>query len=193
MSQGDVRVFGLVAGTHVLEDIGMDVPHGREVVIPADKASRSKDLWRAIGQKCIFRLPDQPVPQHAAPVTFIRDDVLQERNSFLEQRNKQLEEENRQLRESLRQAMAQQDRLDTILQAIQTMPTPSTVYVNGGSAPAAPKDEIADGTAPQFIPAEIAPKDAETRIDTKREATDSSGVSAAADRLRKMRKQAGDG
>ncbi len=191
---GDVRVFGLVAGTHVLEDIRMDVPHGREVVIPADLAARSKDLWRAISQKRIFQLPSQPPPPHAAPVTFIRDDVLQERNRFLEQRNKELEDENGRLREALRQSMAQGDRLDTILKAIQSMPAPQAVYVNGAGPASAPREEIADGTAPQFIPAEIAPKDAETRIDAKREeAADSSGISAAAERLRKMRKQSSDG
>lgn len=189
MTTGDVRVFGLVAGTHVLEDIGMDVPHGREVIIPAEKAARSRDLYRAIGQKCIFLLPPQPVPQHAAPHTFIRDDVLQERNQFLESHNKALEEENRSLREQLRAALAQQDRLDAILRAIQNMPAPQVVQVAGsaGLLPP-PKEEIADGTAPQFIPDQIAPKDAETRIAVKTQTADSSSVASAADKLRELRK-----
>ncbi len=187
MTTGDVRVFGLVAGTHVIEDIRMDVPHGREVIIPADKAVRSKDLYRAIGQKCIFLLPSQPGPQHTAPVSHVRDDVLQERNQFLEQRCRQLEEENKQLRESFRAAMAQQDRLDTILRAVQAVKLPETIFVNGHGAPAS--QEIADGTAPQFIPTEIAPKgEVESRIDVNRKTGDAASISDAVDKLRKLRK-----
>jgi hypothetical protein len=187
VNPGDVRVFGLVAGTHVLEDIGMDVPHGREVIIPADKAARSRDLYKAIGQKCVFRLPDQPMPTHVAPVSHIRDDVLHERNQFLEKRNKQLEEENIQLRDSLRTAMAQQDRLDTILQAIKAVKLPDTIHVNGHHAAPAARTEIADGTAPQFIASEIAPKNADTRIGVQGEAGDFV-VTDAAEKLRKLRK-----
>jgi hypothetical protein len=188
MSAGDVRVFGLVSGTHVLEDIGMDVPHGREVVIPADKAARSKDLYRAISQKCVYQLPAQPGPQHVAPVTIIRDDVLQERNQFLELRCKQLEQENEQLRGSLRSALAQGERLDTILKAIQDVKFPEAVYINApGAVETKVADEIADGTAPQFIPDGIAPKDVEARIDIKAQTSDSS-VSSAADKLRRLRK-----
>ncbi len=187
MNPGDVRVFGLVTGTHVLEDIAMDVPHGREVVIPADKAARSRDLYKAIGQKCIFRLPDQPTATYVAPVTHVRDDVVQERNQFLEKRNRQLEEENAQLRESLRVAMTQQDRLDTILQAIQAVKLPEFVHVNGQAAPVAARPEIADGTAPQFIASEIAPKNADTRIGVQVEEGDFS-VADASERLRKLRK-----
>ncbi len=189
MTTGDVRVFGLVVGTHVLEDIGMDVPHGREVVIPADKAARSKDLYRALSQKRIFLLPAQPV-QHTPPPTIIRDDVLQERNQFLEQRNKQLEEENGQLREQLRMSMAHGERLDVILKAIQNMPAPQVVHKNGAGHAAAPVSEVADGTAPQFIPDQIAPKDAETRIAAKTEMAES-GVSSAADKLRELRRNRG--
>jgi hypothetical protein len=192
MSNGDIRVFGLVAGTHVLEDIGMDVPHGVEVIIPAEKASRSKDLYKAIGQKCIFQLPSAPAPTHAAPGTHIREDILQERNQFLEQRNKQLEEEIKQLRADLGSARAQQESLDTILKAIRDVKVPAAVYVNGGPAVAQkPQQELADGSAPQFIPNEIAPKDAETRIDMVRQETADSEVSGAAGKLRKMRR--GDG
>jgi hypothetical protein len=187
MSAGDVRVFGLVAPQHVIEDIAIVVPHGREIVIPADKAGRSKDLYRAINQKCIFKLPDPPAPVHQAPITHVKDDILQQRCQFLEARNRLLEEENAGLRESLRAAMSQQAQLDSILQAVKNV----TVVGGYGVAPvaAAPREELADGTAPQFIPGDIAPKNAEARIDlVTTEADDSSSVSDAAARLRKMRK-----
>jgi hypothetical protein len=197
MGTGDVRVFGLVAGTHVLEDIGMDVPHGREVIIPADKAARSKDLYRAIGQKRIFQLPSQPSPQHMAPAGHVHDDVLQERNRFLEHRCKQLEEEKQRLQEenhglqaSLRSALAQheKDGLNTILQAIQGLKASGTVAASG-QAPL-PREELADGTAPSYIPSNITPLDAETHIEVRRETGDSD-VSMAAERLRRLRRGAG--
>lgn len=95
----------MVVGTQPLADIGMDVPYGREVIIPAEKAARSRDLYKAISQKQIFQLPAQPGPQHVAPLGHVKDDLLQERNQFLEQRCKHLDEENKQLREALRTAM----------------------------------------------------------------------------------------
>ncbi len=197
MGVGDMRVFGMVVGNYVIHDIGVTVPHGREVTIPADKASKSKDLHKGLSQKSIFLLPSQPAPQHVAPVTHIRDDILQERNGFLEARCKQLEEENKRLldenqrvQESLRLSASQgeQERMDTILKAIQGIKTGPVTYVNG-AAPVSRAD-VADGTAPQFIPAEIAPKDAESRISTQRQTGDM-GVSDAADKLRKMRRGAG--
>jgi hypothetical protein len=189
---GDVRVFGLVAGTHVLEDIGMDVPHGREVTIPAEKAARSKDLYRAVNQKRIFLLPAPPVSQHVAPVTHIRDDVLQERNQFLEARNKQLEEENAQLREALRKAMSQEERLDFIYKALQQGLPVLTTSAASAEVRTFPAMEIADGTVPQFIPAEIAPKDVQAHIAATRAEGDASGLSEAAARLKKMRQGAAD-
>ena len=120
MGSEDVRVLGLVAGIHVVEDIGVSVPLGVTVSIPSDRAGMSKDLWRAVGQKKLFQWPQGTAPQHVAPTTHVRDDVLQARNLFLEERVRQLEEENRQLRHSLEAALAQQERLDRILLARPT-------------------------------------------------------------------------
>ena len=193
---GDVRVFGLVVGQHVLEDISIGIPHGREVVIPGDLAQRSKDLWRAISQKRIFQLPSQPAPQYTAPVTHIRDDVLQERNGFLEAKCKQLEsenqrlqDENQRLQEGLRLAATQQSgaQLETILKAIQDIKLVSPVYVSGSPVHTPIREEVADGSAPSFIPSEIAPKGADTRIVVQR-GTGDGGVSDAADKLRKLRR-----
>ena len=184
-----MRVFGLVVGTHVIADIGMAIPHGREVLIPGDKVVRSRDLQRALTQKCVFQLPPNP-PQHVAPPTHVRDDVLQERVRSLEVQNKHLQEENDQLRESLRGALAHQGRLDTILEAIQQAKLGPLPGSPGAQTIPAPRDELADGTAPQFIPDTIAPKDAEIRIDVVKHSADSS-VSDAAEKLRKMRRGPG--
>lgn len=186
----DVRVLGMVAGIHVIEDIGVSVPHGVTVPISADQAGMSKDLWRAVGQKKLFQWPQGTAPQHVAPNGHVRDDVLQERNRFLEERVRQLEEENRQLRATLDAALAQQDRLDRILGALEgggRGPAPAHRHTNGQAATA----EVADGAVPQFIPSEIAPKDASARIDLiKQEGTDTDALDAKA-ALRKLRRADG--
>ena len=136
--------------------------------------------------------------QHTAPVGHVPDDVLQERNRFLEHRCKQLEEENRRLQDenrslqtSIRDTLAQheKDHLSTILQAIQGL------KASGGAIPVSAqaslsREEIADGTAPSYIPSSITPLDAETHIEVRRETGDSD-VSMAAERLRKLRRGAG--
>jgi len=53
---GNVVVFGISPDTVMLEDIQMDVPHSTSVTIPEDLALKSKDLWRALSQRRIFRL-----------------------------------------------------------------------------------------------------------------------------------------
>lgn len=187
MSTGDIKVIGLVMGTHVLEDIGMDVPHGATVTIPADRATRSKDLWRAISQKLLFQIQTGPgsgyvpTPPRALPVP---GDVLQARVHELEARNKRLEEENKTLRDALQASLAQSSKFDAIMVAIQQQGLAPRV---GAIGPVVGVD-VADGTAPQFIPAEIAPKGAETRIDVVKKESGDSDVSAAAGQLRKLRK-----
>jgi hypothetical protein len=178
----------------------MDVPFGQVVTIPGLQAARSKDLWRAIGQKLIVRVPGHfgtALPQrYPTPPTAVQDDVLQARVQFLDQRVKQLEAENEALRKdrdglqsALQTALSQQDRLDSILSAIEKVKS-VPVIVQGGvpGAVVRPTDEIADGAAPQFIPSEIAPKDASARIDVVAQEADDSGLSDAAGRLRKLRK-----
>ena len=166
---------------------------GVTVSIPSDRAGMSKDLWRAVGQKKLFQWPQGTAPQHVAPTTHVRDDVLQARNLFLEERVRQLEEENRQLRHSLEAALAQQERLDRILLAVEGVRTVSSApaQVSGHHGHHASNGEVADGTAPQFIPSEIAPKDASTRIDlVKQEGTDTDMLDAKA-KLRKFRRADG--
>lgn len=180
----DIRVIGLVMGTHVIEDIAMDVPHGVTVTIPADKAAISKDLWRGIGQKCMFQLPSAPPPAHV-PIQRMADDTpLHERIHALQERNKQLEEENQALKEGLRTSQQDQQRkLDSILSAIQT----GAFVQRAGKGVGILATELADGQAPTFIPSEIRPKEAETRIESRKEEAEGAGISGAVERLRKMR------
>jgi hypothetical protein len=145
---GDMRVIGLVHGTHVLEDIGMDVPYGVTVYIPADKAMRSKDLHRAISTRCIFPLPSAGMPASSAHKA--QEDVFQERIRVLEGEIQHLRSENLRLRiegdtlraekdrlgtAPLRDASVSEQKLDAILAALQkgALPrgaVPSTALVH---------------------------------------------------------------
>jgi len=189
----DIRVIGLVMGTHVIEDIGMDVPHGVTVIIPADKAARSKDLWRSISQRCLFKLPSAAPPSQQAPVAVKQDaEAIKQRLDTLESRNASLEHESRALRQQLAQA---QDRQQQVLEAIlgQLQKQPQVVQVTsvgGSSGSSVARGEVADGSAPTFIPNQIKPEDAQTRIDTK-ESTSDSNVSSVADRLKRLKQQQG--
>ena len=187
---GDIRVIGLVAGTHVIEDIGRDVPHGVTVTIPGELALQSKDLWRAISQKCLFQLPTAAPPPHMSTPVFTDSDkaVLEAQIRELETQVRVLEAENRALKE-LAQTTASSDKLDAILMAIQSGQM-SMGAATGGVRPAArPSQEVADGTAPTFLPSEIRPRDVDARIEERKE-TQVSDVSSAAGRLRKLRKGA---
>ncbi len=189
MNGGDVRVMGLVMGTHMIEDIRMDVPHGMIVSIPAEQAAISRDLWRAISQKCLFQLPSTPAPSPSAPPPRLAADV--ERIRVLEERVQLLERENTQLREALQTSQVQQGKLDRILTLLQSGGI--AVVDRMEIAPNAPRPALAptvNGEAPQFIPAEIRPKEVSVHIEDAKGETVTSGVSDAAEQLRKLRKAA---
>jgi hypothetical protein len=181
MQKGDIKVIGLVAGTHVIEDIGRDVPHGMTVTIPVELAVRSKDLWRAISQKCLFQLPTVAAPPQYPPPDQEKP-RLEARILDLEAKVRMVTAENLTLREELRRgAQDQSQKLDSILAAIQ----------NGipmaGVRPGRPPEEVADGTAPTFLPSRIKSDDLTAHIDIQGESS-TADVAGAAERLRKMRK-----
>jgi predicted nuclease with TOPRIM domain len=199
MNPGDVHVHGLVVNTHVIEDIRIDIPYGRDVVIPADKAAVSRDLWRAINQKKLIQLFPQATSMSMPSIIHIRDDVLQERNQTLERRCKSLEEENRNLQEenknlresnkslqeALKASVQQQNQLDSILNLLQSGGIQRS---NGPEVLSFPK-EVADGNVPMFFPSDLVPKDTVSRIEVKQEVDTSSDVSGNSEKLRKLRRK----
>jgi hypothetical protein len=179
---GDVRVIGLVAGTHILEDIARDVPHGVTVTIPGELAVRSKDLWRAISQKCIFQLPSAspPSPQLGYDIGQLEGQI-----SDLAARLRALEAENKLLREKTETQTAR--KLDEIISVLQSRP--QTVVITEKEVKTVKPEERVDGTAPIFLPSKLHPDGAAVvRIDVPGENA-SSDVIDAANRLRKMRKE----
>lgn len=178
---GDVTVLGLKSDTCVLADIGMDVPHGRVVTIPADRAVRSKDLYRGINQGYLFRLS---IPAAANPAL----NVLQAEAQSLRERVAQLEAENKTLRERLAQAEARaplDGKLDAILAALQSgrsLP---------GALPSLAKEVaeplVVEVAPPPFIPSKIQRDDMRGHVMTET-AEGAGDVSSAAAKLREMRR-----
>jgi hypothetical protein len=181
-SQGDVTVFGLMVPTCVIPDITMDVPHGHTMVIPAEKAHVSKDLWRLIGQKCLFQMRSGPRPAMPSPYA-----------TSISSRQQKLEDENAQLRSDIAQQQRAsadtQAKLDTILGLLQSgaLSVASASHVVAGTAQ---KTEVStvDGSAPTFIPTTITPEGAQARIESKKEESTSTATSSAS-KLREMRKK----
>lgn len=174
----DVTVFGLLVPTCVLHDIGMDVPHGETVVIPAEKAQRSKDLWRSIGQKQIFRLMQGP--QSKKPFPPLDPHILP-----IPDRTKELEAENQALKTAL---STQAAKLDTILSLLQAG-IPLSALTAAPRASTAPVSQVVGGEAPAFIPSSITPENSEARIEPKRAEVDNTDVSGAAGKLRELRQK----
>jgi hypothetical protein len=194
---GDIRVIGLVSPAHLIEDIGRDVPHGVEVVIPVDLAMRSKDLWRGISQHFLAQLPtiaptqirqlSAPDPERPRLESRIRE--LEALVRGLEAQLSAVEATNLTLKAELQRGTRDSTKLDTILAALQShsqAPPPQATAWGSPGLRAAPRQEVADGTAPQFLPSEIKPKDVTARIDIQGEES-LSDVSGIGDRLRKLR------
>jgi len=189
----DIRVMGLVHPSHLVEDISVGVAFGVTVIIPAGKAALSKDLWTAISQKRLFKMPSAGPPgvvvapgQVAATAKDTAN--IQTRLQSLEARNGQLEDESRKLREQLAASQEkQQSTLEAILEAVKAAPgVGHHVQGSNGAVSTQAASDVADGSAPTFIPEAIRPKEAEVRIESQ-DASAASDVSSVTDRLRKMR------
>lgn len=196
---GDVVVFGLDTQTVPLDDIMMDVPHARTVTIPEDKALRSKDLWRAISQKRIFRLsPDPspkvtlPVPAAPPPAAPTGPSQAETRLVDVEAENASLKAENASLRarvELLTAHAAGNGKLDEILQLLRERPVLMAAPAANvkGVSKIAMEEGVVEVDAPAFVPGEIRPKDVETRVEVSSETSHGGSVSGATDALRRLR------
>lgn len=177
--KGDVTVFGITMGQYVIEDIRVIVPQHEVVVIPADKAFQSRDLWRAINQRKVFQL-------HAGTKTWPNGQVppavetaaLADQNKMLEQALADQKAQNA----AVLEAMAEQSRV--IQQLMQTV---TNLRVAPGAS--APQTENPSADAPMYVPSTVKPDVIEQRIKTQQSSSDASGVDNARSKLRAFRKK----
>lgn len=181
----DVRIIGLQMTTVLIEDIAMDVPHGVTVVIPAEKAARSKDLWRLLSQKQLFRLNAGPFADYPNPNPALPNAEVER----LQEEKRLLEEQNRLLRLQLDR---QGGKLDAILAALETQRlAPQIVHVvapNGTASPSGAPSEVVDAGVPTFIPSQIKPENVESHVEVQSETSEGSGIAGAGEALRRLRK-----
>lgn len=192
MMVGDVTVVGLDTSTVVLLDIGMDVPHRVVVTVPADRATLSKDLWRAISQRRLFQLHAGPATQ--APVRPVvppmASDAWQNKCRALEAENAQLRSRVAELEAHVCPVVPTSDptgKLDEILALLRSGGTVVAV----GQAPAARAEQkgVVEVDVPAFIPTEIKPKDIEGRMaEVQSETSEATNLGSAASALRKFRR-----
>ncbi len=186
---GDITVLGLHPTVCILADIGMDVSHGSTVVIPAEKAARSRDLWRCISQKYLFQIKAGVSIPNTLP------NPLQAENTELRERVRYLEEENRILREARKATESNQHgKLDAILALLQRSPERMPLDIREGapspvSAPAKTEVEVVEIEPPPFIPSKIRSEEPlEGRVRTERENSEGT-VTEATNRLRELRQR----
>jgi len=180
----DVQVVGLVPETVSLADIGMDVPHGIVVRVPADKASNSKDLWRAINQHRIFRLMAGPIAvvPAAAPAP-VADSRLVE-----------VERENAELRAALalkgQELQAERARMDEVLTLLRGLGVPMAGHIMAvPRVTAAPKpSDVVEIETPTFIPSTIKGDMSDSRVTVEEGGSEGGSVSDARSALRRLRR-----
>lgn len=188
---GEIIVAGLVTGTHMIEDIGIAVPHKVAVRIPADLALRSKDLWRGISQSRLFQLSGGAGLHVAKTPT---DDA---------NRVGQLEIENKRLRRELEAEKNRSAGLESLLSGLQTqlqgvqsaigrleaLPRVVAPMMTSTVASTTPAEaiEVVGGDIPTFLPSRIHPEEAEAQIRSTTETADTANVPLALSKLRQMR------
>lgn len=187
--KGDVTVFGLTMGHHLIEDIGVIVPHMEVVAIPANDAYASKDLWRAINMRKVFQLHagTKSWPGTTSPSVTIPIPIMADQTKLLEQAL----EEQRAQNAAILQAMSEQGAL--VKQLSETVANLRGVQV---AAPAAttsgdgtPVGALPSGDAPLFVPSKVKPKVTEQRIHGKESSSDGASVTEARAQLRSLRKK----
>jgi hypothetical protein len=182
----DVHVYGLSMTTIHIADIGMDVVGGTTVVIPAAKASRSKDLWRLIAQKQLFRLGSGPIPDGRAPL----QPTALPADHQLREENRLLLEQNRLLRLAIDAQGGKLDAQGGKLDAILGMLSSGAVAVAPRSEAAKPAADLVEIETPTYIPSEIKPQNVESHVEVQSATTEGTGVADAGAALRKLRRGA---
>jgi hypothetical protein len=184
---GDVTVVGMTMGDHVLEDIGTSVPQGMIVTIPAEQALRSRDLWRAISQKQIFRLntgPQASVVQPMQPTD--NSEALLEQNRLLQ---KELADSRAQTASVLAQNAAVLEQLRAQGDLLKNLTVAVSQGIRGAPQAVSASSEGAplSDDAPTYIPSTIKPQDAEVRIESNLEET-KGDISDKRSKLRQLRR-----
>lgn len=189
---GEVIVAGLVTGTHIIEDIGVGVPHKIAVRIPADQALRSKDLWRGIQQGKLFKLDGGWGLQAAARGASVESGRIVELEAEVAKLTRELEVErarNAGLQDILSGLSGLSGQLKDVQTSLGELGTRPIVVQGSGSVAQNGAVGVVGGEVPTFVPERIRPESAETQIQPTIQTTEKTNVSSAASKLRELKRQ----
>lgn len=202
----DIVVANVRTGICMIEDIGVDVPHGVIVTIPADKALHSKDLWRYISQGILFRFHPGAIhkgvapeaPSAPAPLPDLPTQTPYKSPEVLVQALYDHGELLRQALDSRDVAvhavlLAQHHTLTEMRQSLLDVQAllkdrPGQVIIRASGEQVAASTAVS-GEVPMFIPSTIKPTDIDdAHVNIETDSQEGSGVAGAASALRKIRK-----
>jgi len=192
MEIGGISVVGLAAGEHYLPDIQIVVPHRVQVYIPAEKALRSKDLYRALAQGTIFKLDGGTgyVQQQASASDLISSAALRQENERLNLELAMAQQQITLLKEQLKVSTALQGQMATIMAALGRIEaTPKGVpqmMLQPQGSPVIADTGVVGGEVPMFLPDMTMPNTADVQLNIQQTVSEDS-VTGAASTLRALR------
>jgi hypothetical protein len=218
MNPGDVVIVSGITDMVVITDIGYNVPHGKNTSIPGNIALGSSELWNHISCGRVF-WHNRPTTTHQNPVpkpkvattvenpqpvenivsnnnlqselTRVQDESSKVQGELLV-RIEKLEAENARLKADGERKSLEDDKLKTILERLDNLPTATVqVVTQAHSTTMDTSESTVDEKSPIFIPTLPDAKSIPSRITPKVIKTDGSEVEKAGNALRKFRKQGG--
>jgi hypothetical protein len=187
MSDGGITVTKTTTGVTFIPDIKVYVPHREAVYIPANDALSSVDLHRALNTKEIFQLLSSiPQTSTAAPQEDLKNVSLEMENRILRDQLARSQQQGTQLQSSMTSLETLMGQLLTTVKRIDE--APKVVMHQGAAGVATMVTEAVGGDVPIFLPDNIVPSDANVHIEVEQTSSDSDKVSAAASKLRELRR-----
>lgn len=190
MNDGGITVTKTSTGTMFLQDIKVYVSHREPVYIPANQALNSRDLYRALNTKEIFQLLSTLPQQGAAsPPEDLKNVSLEMENRVLRDQLARSQQQGVALQSSMSSLQQQMGELLTIAKRIDESPKITVAQTAGVAATAGlVVTEAVGGEVPMFLPDTIVPTDATIHLQIQQSSSNSDKVSAAASKLREMRR-----
>jgi len=198
---GDVTVIGLVHGAHIIADIGWEIPQGQAITIPGHLAHLSKDLWRGISQRLLFKLNSGIVGDTAAGPELMQEiRKLKEQLRLKDETIAGLEAEVYELKSKLHTQMLSSEKLlmdsgklDDILNRLKDFPSvtyvPAPTHTIDMTVLASPGNGLVELAEPAYIPETIKPEVQDSQIEeVQKETSEKSSLAKASSKLRNLRK-----
>lgn len=187
MNDGGITVTKTSTGVTFLQDIKVYVPHREAVYIPANQALSSVDLHRALNTKEIFQLSSTLQQPTLASQDDPMTTALEAENRILRDQLARSQQQGEALRTSMSSLERQMGELVGVVKGLAEAPRIVQMAPGATIAASAPTEAVG-GDVPMFLPDNIVPTDAAVHIQVQQSSSSSDKVSAAASKLREMRK-----